>query len=158
MVVTPLDEAERKLTGEKPPQVVYETRGQAAWIVLDRPEKRNALSPAMIAEIGTALDRAERRRQPPRHGDHRQRGKAFCAGADLDAGPSRFADAGDGPRHPFAELLQRLQTSVKPVIAAVNGPGLRRRAGTGGRRRRRDRFERRHLQLQRGPAGAWCRR
>ncbi len=108
-------------------QVRYEVRGPAAWIVLDRPEKRNALSPAMIAQLGKALDRAGA------DGDVRAvvltgRGPAFCAGADLDAGLSRpgqeLADAGGEARNPFADLLRRLQHSDKPVIAAVNGPAF----------------------------------
>ncbi len=109
-------------------QVRYETRGQAAWIVLDRPEKRNALSPVMIRQIGEALDRAS--------SDSEVRavvltgiGTAFCAGADIDAGDAIVDGADDddddaGPRNPFAKLLQRLQHLPKPVIAAVNGPAF----------------------------------
>ncbi len=103
-------------------QVLYETRGPATWIVLDRPEKRNALSPAMIVELGEALDRAgadDAVRAVVVTGN----GSAFCAGADLGAG-RELADAGDDVRNPFAELLQRLQRSAKPVIAAVNGPAF----------------------------------
>ncbi len=103
-------------------QVAYETRGPAAWIVLDRPEKRNALSPVMIAELGDALDRAgadDAVRAVVLTG----RGSAFCAGADLDAG-QELAKAGDQPRTPFADLLRRLQHSPKPTIAAVHGPAF----------------------------------
>ncbi len=103
-------------------QVGYEIRGPAAWIVLDRPEKRNALSPVMIAELGDALDRAgadDAVRAVVLTG----RGSAFCAGADLDAG-QELAKAGDQPRTPFADLLRRLQHSPKPTIAAVNGPAF----------------------------------
>lgn len=106
--------------------VVYETHGPAAWITLDRPDKRNALTPAMVAGLGTALDRAL--------GDPSIRavvltgnGSAFCAGADL--GGTEMADAALGAdgtpvRNPFAHLLQRLQHSPKPMIAAINGPAF----------------------------------
>ncbi len=103
-------------------QIAYEARGPAAWIVLDRPEKRNALSPAMIVELREALDRAgvdDGVRAVVLTG----RGPAFCAGADLDAG-RQLAEAGDQPRTPFADLLRRLQHSPKPVIAAVGGPAF----------------------------------
>ncbi|MCP3960615.1 MAG: enoyl-CoA hydratase [bacterium] len=102
--------------------VRYETRGPAAWILLDRPEKRNALSAAMIAQIAEALDRASAD-DAVRAVVVTGRGPAFCAGADLEAGVD-LADAGAGPRNPFARLLQRFQTCAKPVIAVVNGPAF----------------------------------
>lgn len=106
------------------PAVRYERRGPAAWLVLDRPDKRNALSETLIADFAAAFDRAE--------SDPAVRavvitgsGKAFCAGADLEAGlprqdPGSSTEA-SGPANPFARLLHRLQISPKPVIAAVNG-------------------------------------
>ena len=39
--------------------IIYEVRGGAAWITLNRPEALNAISPAMIRELGQALDRAQ---------------------------------------------------------------------------------------------------
>ncbi len=111
-------------------QLRYETKGQAAWIVLDRPEKRNALSSTMITQLGEALDRASSDtdvRAVVLTGN----GSAFCAGADLDAGDAIVDDAGhdhvrgdSSPRNPFAEMLQRLEHHPKPVIAAINGPAF----------------------------------
>ncbi|MCG8457584.1 MAG: enoyl-CoA hydratase-related protein, partial [Holophagales bacterium] len=102
--------------------VIRERRGAAAWLVLDRPEKRNALSPAMIRQLGEALDRAL---DDPavRAVVVAGRGPAFCAGADLEVG-RRLADSGSAGRNPFAHLLQRLQHAPKPVIAAVHGPAF----------------------------------
>ncbi len=118
--------------------VRYQARGPAAHVVLDRPEKRNALSPAMITELVESLDRAgadDRVRAVVITGS----GPAFCAGADLDAGrelaserasdhardPSSDPLRGDRPRgNRFTELLQGIQRSAKPVIAAVNGPAF----------------------------------
>ncbi len=100
-------------------QVRYEIRGPAAWILLDRPEKRNALSPAMIAQIGAALDRAsadDRARAIVLTG----REPAFCAGADLGTSQG-LAEGAEGSQPPFVNLLRRLQDSAKPVIAAING-------------------------------------
>ena len=60
----------------------YELRGSAAWITLDSPENRNALSAPLVAELGAHLRTAT--------GDPAVRaivltgnGPAFCAGADL---------------------------------------------------------------------------
>ncbi len=111
----------------QPRQVRYEVRGPAAWIVLDRPEKRNALSGAMIAQLGEALNRA-RADRGVRAVVLTGRGPAFCAGADLDAGLSRpgsdLADAVEESRNPFADLLRQLQHFPRPVIVAVNGPAF----------------------------------
>lgn len=96
--------------------VLYEVRGPAAWIVLDRPEKRNAVSPEMIAEIGASLDRAGAE-DTVRAVVLTGRGPAFCAGADLETGQ----DLATEERSPFARLLPRFQRLPKPVVAAVNG-------------------------------------
>ena len=103
-------------------EVLYELRDRAAWLTLNRPQRRNAVSPAMIAALDAALDRAlddEQARAVVLTGS----GPAFCAGADLHTGRD-LATAGDGGRNPFAALLQRLQQVHKPVIAAVNGPAF----------------------------------
>ena len=62
----------------------FERRGASAWIILDRPDAMNSMSPQMVGEIGAALDAAE--------ADKAVRcvvitgtGRAFCAGADLKA-------------------------------------------------------------------------
>ena len=103
-------------------QTLYETRAAAAWIELDRREKRNALTPAMVGEIRRHLEVAS--------GDDgvravviTGRGKAFCAGADLEKGQG-LADGSRRGTHPFASMLQEIQSFPKPVIAAVNGPAF----------------------------------
>ncbi len=100
----------------------YEVRGAAAWLVLSRPEKRNALSQAMIRDLGDGLERATEDaavRAIVITGE----GRAFCAGADLKAGPGwSKTESGDRrEKHPFAEVLESIQKAGKPVIAAVNG-------------------------------------
>lgn len=103
-------------------QILYEARGAAAWIVLNRPEKRNALSLTLVKELDAALDQANADaaiRAVVLTGN----GPAFCAGADLEVG-QELADAGKADRNPFARLLQRLQHLPKPVIAAINGPAF----------------------------------
>ena len=91
----------------------YERRGHAAWITLDAPESRNALSAQMTRELDAHLSAAM--------SDSAVRvivvtgtGKAFCAGADLKASPA------DGP-DPFPDILRRIWEGPKPVVVAVNG-------------------------------------
>ena len=96
---------------------IYERRGRAAWITLDAPQSRNALSAGLIAELDAHLGAAiadDAVRVVVLTGN----GPAFCAGADLKGGGIA---AGPGQRNPFVGILERIWDGPKPVIAAVNG-------------------------------------
>lgn len=96
----------------------YELRGSAAWITLDAPETRNALSAALIGELGMHLRTAiaaDAVRVIVLTGN----GPAFCAGADLKSGGG--GAVGGAERNPFVEILELMWDGPKPVIAAVNG-------------------------------------
>jgi methylglutaconyl-CoA hydratase len=98
--------------------VNYEIRRRAAWITLNAPQNRNALSAELIAELGTHLRSAiddDAARVIVLTGN----GPAFCAGADLKGGGGAVAPA--GPRNPFVHILELMWDGPKPVIAAVNG-------------------------------------
>jgi enoyl-CoA hydratase len=107
-------------------EVRYGRRGAAGWITLDRPAKRNALTPAMAGGLHQALDLADR--DPGLAAIViTGAGPAFCAGADLGFF-SRLLDEPDGCERfvagllrPLAAILARLRASPRPVIAAVNG-------------------------------------
>jgi methylglutaconyl-CoA hydratase len=96
---------------------IYERRGRAAWITLDAPQSRNALSAGLIAELdghlGAAID-DDAVRVIVLSGN----GPAFCAGADLKGGGIAAAP---GQRNPFVGILERIWDGPKPVVAAVNG-------------------------------------
>ena len=89
-------------------------------LTLNRPEKRNALSRALRAEIVERLDELAKNdgvRAVVLTGG----GPAFCAGFDR----SEFAKG--GMEEVFAEAMEyhrRVYTFSKPIIAAVNGPAL----------------------------------
>ena len=100
---------------------LYEVRGAAAWITLNRPEKRNALSGTLVREAYEHLGAAG--------ADERVRcivvtgaGRAFCSGMDLQSPPGHVAP-GERPV-PFDALVRAIRESAKPVIAAVNGPAF----------------------------------
>jgi methylglutaconyl-CoA hydratase len=100
-------------------QTKYDVRGRAAWITLDAPQSRNALSAELIGELGahlrSAIDDAAVR-VIVLTGN----GPAFCAGADLKGGGAAVAPGG-AQRNPFVDVLQQIWDGPKPVIAAVNG-------------------------------------
>src|SRR5579875_1400970 len=56
---------------------------ELAAITLNRPEKRNAISPEMISDLMNALDQVER--SSARVVILTGAGRAFCAGMDLEA-------------------------------------------------------------------------
>jgi methylglutaconyl-CoA hydratase len=105
--------------------LLLDTTGHLATITLNRPEKRNALSAAMIGELQTALDAIEK--SHARVGILTGSGKAFSAGMDLDmlsaiAQQSAAENQEDSRR--MARMFRRIWSFSKPLIAAVNGAAL----------------------------------
>jgi enoyl-CoA hydratase len=107
-----------------------EGRSAVAVVTLEEPERRNAMSAAMVRELGEAFDRLERddagvgavvvTGAPP----------AFCAGADLSdlgraASEATAAAPGQagGPRAIYEGFL-RVARCPLPTVAAVNGPAV----------------------------------
>jgi enoyl-CoA hydratase len=111
--------------------IIYRREGRIARIVLNRPERLNAIDREMPAEIAAAVDRAD-------NDDDihvivvEGAGRAFCSGYDL----KDFAEAADSPYSqamPWdpmldyrvmsrnTEHLMRLFHCHKPTIAKVHG-------------------------------------
>ncbi len=97
----------------------YELRGSAAWITLDSPENRNALSAPLVAELGAHL-RTATDDPAVRAIVLTGNGPAFCAGADLKNRGDAVAP-GSGAKNPFVEILRAMWDGPKPVIVAANG-------------------------------------
>jgi enoyl-CoA hydratase/carnithine racemase len=99
-----------------------EHRGPISWIVLDRPDKANALSNAMLDELSDALSRLADDGGPVI--GIRGEGKGFCAGYDIDqVGTPKAADP-VADRERLARNVNRylaIWDHPKPVIAAVHG-------------------------------------
>ena len=97
---------------------LYEIRNGAAWITLNRPRNRNALSAVLVSELYDHLLAAN---EDPAARSIVVTGTdpAFCAGADLKSPPGASID---GRRSvPYPQVLTTIMESPKPVIAAVNG-------------------------------------
>ena len=95
-------------------------------LTLDRPEKRNALSSALIEELLTAIDRADLDAQV-RVLVVKGAGKDFCAGADLEellASADQVLAENEASALRMGALFQALRALPKPVVAVVQGRAL----------------------------------
>ncbi|HEX4622987.1 MAG TPA: crotonase/enoyl-CoA hydratase family protein [Solirubrobacteraceae bacterium] len=113
-----------------PETVLYAVEGRVATLTLHRPDRLNAIVPALIADLDAALDRAQA--DDSVHAIRlRGAGRVFCAGYDIDWGSEVMLDAeADAPWDPirdyqtmsrFVRAYMRLWESPKPVIAQVHG-------------------------------------
>jgi enoyl-CoA hydratase/carnithine racemase len=104
-------------------QIATETRGRVGIIRLNRPEKLNAWTDVMGAEIQDSI-RAWNSDDSIGAIVLTGEGRAFCAGADLGGFAERAkANASTEPeqiRRGGAAITHFLQKS-KPIVAAVNG-------------------------------------
>src|SRR5437660_2930298 len=104
--------------------ILLERRGGVAVVTLNRPERRNAYTPRMGAELHAAFAELE--------ADDAVRaivvtgaGRDFCVGADLERGgdtfnrSERFED-----RESAARPALRPWEMATPIIAAINGSAV----------------------------------
>jgi methylglutaconyl-CoA hydratase len=95
-------------------------------LTLDRPDKRNALSSALIEELGAAIARAELD-SAVRVVVLKGAGKDFCAGADLEellASADRDPAENEQGALKLGHLFVALRQLPKPVVAVVQGRAL----------------------------------
>jgi enoyl-CoA hydratase/carnithine racemase len=110
-------------------EIRYEMADHVLTITLDRPDRLNAFTPTMARELIEAFERSD--------ADDDVRavvvtgaGRGFCAGADLGGGGGTFdwrdREGGDAgvPRDGGGQVALRIFDSLKPVIAAINGPAV----------------------------------
>jgi methylglutaconyl-CoA hydratase len=113
--------------------VLYELDPPAAMLTINRPDRRNALSRALIAALTEAFRRAA--------ADPAVRvvvltgtGPAFCAGMDLDELRGTLESAAEAElvwddAAKLSALYELIYTLPKPTVAAVNGPAVAGGAG-----------------------------
>lgn len=108
--------------------LLLERRDGVLVVTLNRPERLNALNPAVLAELADLFAWLEHDQtaQDPRVVLLRGEGRAFCAGADI--GSDAFAPAGPGrAQRQFAmqklasRLVRAMRSCPQPIIALCHG-------------------------------------
>jgi enoyl-CoA hydratase len=110
--------------------VLYEAADAVATLTLNRPERRNAITPELVEDFDAALARALADAEV-RVVRLRGAGSAFCAGYDIGWGSASMQEAEAGePWDPaadyrtmrrFVDAYMALWRSPKPVVAQVHG-------------------------------------
>jgi methylglutaconyl-CoA hydratase len=100
----------------------------AGTIVLNRPEKRNALNRELLTELDAAFQKF-RREKAVRAIVLTGAGTAFCAGMDLGEMQATTHETDSHSKwqedaEQYRDLLLTMLRFPKPIIAAVNGPAL----------------------------------
>jgi enoyl-CoA hydratase len=113
-----------------PDTVLYDVSDAVATLTLNRPERLNAITPELVADLRGALQRAWDD-DAVRVIRLRGAGRAFCAGYDIGWGAEAMEEAESGrPWDPMADLTMMsrfvdaymaLWRSRKPVVAQVHG-------------------------------------
>lgn len=115
------------------PILIREDRGPIVVLTLNRPERRNALSRALVAELGDAIDKIASElgiRALILTGN----GPTFCAGMDLKEA-SEASDDDQAERaavrdaQAIADLMDQIHKFPHPTISAVQGDALAGGAG-----------------------------
>ena len=105
--------------------LLLDTTEHLSTITLNRPEKRNAITTQMIADLQSALDAIEKTNT--RVVIITGTGKAFCAGIDLELlqaiAQQTPAENQDDSRR-IAKMFRKIWSYSRPMIAAVNGHAL----------------------------------
>jgi enoyl-CoA hydratase/carnithine racemase len=112
--------------------ILYEVDGPVLTVTLNRPDKLNAYTAVMGAELQDAFQRAD--------ADDAVRvvvvtgaGRGFCAGADISGGANAFDTQAEGsvafaapnaPRQTGGGFVGAIMGCRKPSIAAINGAAV----------------------------------
>jgi len=101
-----------------------EVDGGIARVVLDRPERLNALNPRMVEEL-THYFRGLHARSPERVVILTGAGRAFCAGLDLKdmqpAGARRGVEDMLATQHSIRDIVLAMRRCPQPIVSVLNG-------------------------------------
>jgi enoyl-CoA hydratase/carnithine racemase len=102
-------------------EVLSSVHDGVATVTLNRPDKRNAMSSALLAGLRACFDALDGHRDV-RVVVVRGAGRAFCSGMDLREMEERRGEA--DPEAGVTEVLQRVERSCHPTIAMIHGDAI----------------------------------
>jgi enoyl-CoA hydratase len=102
--------------------VKLETAGEVLHVIMNRPERLNALNPQLVTELREVFQSLYFDRSV-RVVILRGEGRAFCAGLDLkeSAGGGRGIEAGLDGQRSIAEIYVAMRRCPQPIISCVQG-------------------------------------
>ncbi|RAH98737.1 3-hydroxyisobutyryl-CoA hydrolase [Acuticoccus sediminis] len=98
----------------------FDTVGRAGLVTLNRPKALNALTEAMVLELGEALDEWAKDDRIARVAVRGEGEKAFCAGGDIRSVYDRRAGATDFFANEY-RTNNRIAQYQKPYVALIHG-------------------------------------
>ena len=103
--------------------ILQEQQDDVVVLTLNRPDRLNAWTPQMSAELAEAIEAADAERSVGAV-VLTGAGRAFCAGADIAAVFDAQLQGESGAATPQGTDWITLIRSTKPIVAAVNGPAI----------------------------------
>lgn len=99
--------------------LLYDVRGQVAWLTINREAARNSISPEVTELFFEYLETAEKDRDVRAVCVTGAGEKAFCSGADLSGAMTE--GTGQNGFQRYADLIKRIASYPKPTVARING-------------------------------------
>ncbi|WP_226482944.1 enoyl-CoA hydratase/isomerase family protein [Natrinema amylolyticum] len=103
--------------------VRIERDGPRADVIIDRPEKRNAMNEATVADLTAAIGEVDAD-DDVRAATLLGEGSVFCAGFQLEMMHEKDVDDHDEFHRAFRELLDAIDETTTPVVAGIKGAGI----------------------------------
>ncbi|MEH3102386.1 MAG: enoyl-CoA hydratase-related protein [Sphingomonas phyllosphaerae] len=104
--------------------ITFDLTDRVATLAIDRPERMNALTPRVFAELTAEIDAALE--QGARAIVLTGTGGAFCSGADLvgDGGTPMPRDLGESLDTSYNPFVRKVAALDVPFLTAINGPAV----------------------------------
>ncbi|MCZ6469712.1 MAG: enoyl-CoA hydratase-related protein [Candidatus Dadabacteria bacterium] len=102
-------------------ELIVEEKGAVCTLTFNRPEKRNLLTPGMLLELSTQLERLKEGNKVRCVVIRGSGEKAFSSGYDISAlGKNDMIENHEG-KHPVSLAIKSIENFPYPIIAMING-------------------------------------
>ncbi len=112
-------------------QLLVELKNNILYITINRPQKLNALNKEVLTELAHAVATAQTNKQVNAILLTGAGEKAFVAGADISEFQNyNSAEGKQLAKHGHDHVFDAIESSSKPIIAAINGFALKKKVIT----------------------------